>query len=377
MTQPEPLTLRSTDRYCILPIVHQDIFDLYELQASKFWTVKEVHFGEDYKNWQQLSSDEQKFISVTLAFFANADNLVIENLHSRLRTEIQFPEAQAFFCIQGSIEQIHALCYAESIQTVIRDPVKRLELFRAIDNNPIVQPKLQWTKKWIESTDSLGKRLVAMTFVEGVFFSSSFASLFWARKRRNLPGICFSNEKIVEDEALHVRHGALLYRKYIVNKMPLEELYDMAREAVAIEHEFVESALPVKLIDMNSTEMKQYVCFVTDLVLELLGVPKLFNCENPFEWMIGIGLLGKSNFFEKRVAEYVLAGQESEIRQVEFLSLGDTLDFWVKKKVFANARTNVAAHFLNKTRVDAYFDRFGDCNSGVGVQDEDMEKDTF
>jgi ribonucleotide reductase beta subunit family protein with ferritin-like domain len=300
---------------------------LYELQAERYWTVKEINFSEDYKCWQQLSADEQKFISVTLAFFANADNLVIENLHSRLRAEIQFPECQSFFCIQSAVEIVHSLTYAESINVVIRDPVQRMELFRAIDNNPIVQPKLNWTKKWIESTESLGKRLVAMALVEGVFFSSSFASLFWARKRRNLPGICFSNEKIVEDEALHVLHYALLYRKYIINKLPLEELYEMVREAVAIEHEFVENALPVRLIDMNSTEMKQYVCFVTDLVLEMLGVPKLYNCENPFEWMVGIGLVGKSNFFEKRVAEYVLAGLESEIRQVEFLSLGDKLGF--------------------------------------------------
>ncbi len=322
----EPLTIVSDDRYCLFPIQHQDVWDLYKMQKRKHWTVEEINFGDDYKCWQLLTLEEQDFVSVTLAFFANSDNLVIENLHTRFRTEMTWPESQAFFTAQADMEMIHVETYNRCIDTVIRDPQKKKALFEAVKCNPIVKPKLDWTKKWIESNEHLGTRLLAFTLVEGVFFSSSFAAMFWLRKQKNVPGICFANEKIVEDEALHVLHGALSYRK-IVNKMKLEDIYNMVKEAVAIEHEFVENALPVKLVGMNSKEMKQYVCFQADIVLELVGVPKLYNVPLPFEWMIGIGLVGKSNFFEKRVGEYDLIGNESEIRTIQFKSLGNTLDF--------------------------------------------------
>jgi ribonucleotide reductase beta subunit family protein with ferritin-like domain len=322
----EPLTIVSDDRYCLFPIQHQDVWDLYKAQQMSHWTVEEIDFSEDYKKWQLLTLEEQEFISITLAFFANSDNLVIENLHARFRIEMTWPESQAFFTAQAEIEMIHVETYNKCIDVVIRDSKKKKELFEAIKCNPIVKPKLDWTKKWIESKEDLGTRLVAFALVEGVFFSSSFASMFWLRKQKNVPGICFANEKIVEDEALHVLHGTLSYTK-IVNKMKLEDIYNMVREAVAIEHEFVENALPVKLIGMNSKEMKQYVCFQADLILTLLGVPKLYNVEIPFEWMIGIGLVGKSNFFEKRVGEYALIGDESKIRTVQFTSLGNSLDF--------------------------------------------------
>jgi len=321
----EPLTVVSDDRYCLFPIQHQDIYDLYKLQCSKTWFVEEINFTDDYKCWQQLTAEEQNFISITLAFFANSDNLVIENMHTRFRQEMTWPESQAFFTAQAFIEMVHVETYNLCIDVVIRDPIKKKSLFEAIKHNPIVKPKFSWTQKWIESQENLGIRLVAMAFVEGIFFSSSFASLFWLRKRKNVPGICFSNEKIVEDEAIHVLHGALSYSK-IENKMTLKEIYEMVQEAVNIEHEFVENALPVKLIGMNAKEMKQYVCYVADIVLQLLGVPKFYNVSNPFEWMIGIGLLGKANFFEKKVHEYQKIGNESEIRKVEFKSLGESLD---------------------------------------------------
>lgn len=323
----EPLTVKSNARCCLFPIQHQDIWDLYDLQCNKMWFAKEVPFQEDYKFWQQLSSDEQNFISITMAFFANADNLVLENLHTRLRTEITFPEVQCALAMQAAQETIHVHVYNEAIDTVIKDPIKKRELFAAIDTNPIVFAKTQWTQKWIESNDDLAHRLVAFALVEGVFFSSSFASLFWLRKRKCVPGICYANEKIVEDEAIHVRLAALLYKKYIVNKLPLDELYEMVRDAVAIEHQFDDDALPVRLMEMNNVEMKQYVCFVTDLVIELLGEPKLYNVANPFEWMIGIGLLGKSNFFEKRTSEYDLVGKETTIHTTQFANLGDGFDF--------------------------------------------------
>ncbi len=323
----EPLTLISSARCCLFPIKHQDIWELYELQCSKFWFAKEVNFTDDYKYWQLLSPDEQEFIATTLSFFANADNLVLQNLHDRLRSEITYPEVQCALAMQAAQETIHVHVYNEAIRTVIRDPKKQADLFAAIDTNPIVLAKTQWTQKWIDSHDDLAHRLVAFALVEGVYFSSSFASLFWLRKRKCVPGICYSNEKIVEDEAIHVRIGCLLYREHIKNKIPLEELYGIVREAVQIEHKFVDDALPVRLMEMNNVEMKQYVCFVADLVLELLGVPKLYNVPNPFEWMIGIGLLGKSNFFEKRTSEYDLVGTETQIHTTQFANLGDELGF--------------------------------------------------
>jgi ribonucleotide reductase beta subunit family protein with ferritin-like domain len=325
---PEPLTEISNDRYCLYPIKNTDIFELYTMQSNKIWFVSEIDFTNDYTAWQTLTPEEQEFILLTLAFFANSDNIVIENMHKNFRNEITVSEAQFFFAVQSFIETVHVITYNECIDAVLcKDETKKRLLFKAIETNPIVQPKLEWSKKWIDSNASLGKRLIAFTLVEGVFFSSSFASIFWLRKRRNVPGICFANEKIVEDEALHVLNGAILYRKYIKNKLNTNEIYEMVREAVAIEHKFYEEALPGKLTDMNSADMKLYVCFIADLVLTLLGVPKLYKVQNPFDWMIGIGLVGKANFFEKRVSEYEVPENESKIRDVRFGDLGSSLDF--------------------------------------------------
>ncbi len=328
MPVQETLTEISNDRYCLYPIKNKDIYELYTMQSNKIWFVSEIDFSKDYQAWLTLTPEEQDFIALTLAFFANSDNIVIENMHKNFRSEITMTEAQFFFAAQAFIETVHVITYNECIDAVMcRDETKKRNLFNAIETSPIVQPKLEWSKKWINEDCSMGKRLIAFALVEGVFFSSSFASIFWLRKYKNIPGICFANEKIVEDEALHVLNGAILYRNHIKNKLDINEIYDMTREAVSIEHEFYENALPNKLPDINSKDMKQYVCFVTDIVLTLLGVPKLFKVQNPFEWMIGIGLLGKANFFEKRVSEYEALDNESKIRNVRIGDIGSTLDF--------------------------------------------------
>lgn len=322
----EPISKETPDRYCLFPIQHQDLWDLYRIHEQKFWTAEEIDFSEDRQSWGTLNKDEQVFISVTLAFFANSDNIVLENLGTRFMKEICLPEAQSFLAFQCAMENIHVQTYNLCIDTVIQDPKEKNDLFRAVSNNPIVQPKLQWAMKWIESQKSLAHRVVAFAAVEGIFFSSSFASIFWLRKRQKLPGICFANEKIVEDESIHVRFAAVIYNRYIKHKLPLSEVYSIIGEAVEIEHKFVEDALPVKLIGMNSLLMKQYVCKVADVVLSLLGVEPLYKSENPFPWMVGLGLVGKSNFFEKRVAEYTKISNEKEIRS-SLINLGTDLDF--------------------------------------------------
>jgi ribonucleoside-diphosphate reductase subunit M2 len=302
-------------RYTLFPLQAPDIWHLYTQQLQKFWTHEEVDFSQDLRSWNTLSPDEQTFLSTTLAFFANSDNIVIDNISSRFASEITLPEARMFLSIQAAIEGVHVVTYNLSIDAVIADPHLKKTLFAAIHTNPIIQPKTDWALRWTGSDRSLPHRLVAFAVVEGIFFASSFASIFWLRKRQKVPGICWANEKIVEDESLHVRFASTMYRKYH-NTLDTATVQAIVAEAVDIEHRFVDGVLPVQLIGMNSTLMKQYVCNVADVILSMLGVPSLYNVSNPFEWMVGIGLMGKANFFEKRVAEYGRISCEQKIHSI-------------------------------------------------------------
>jgi ribonucleotide reductase beta subunit family protein with ferritin-like domain len=323
----EPISIQDDSRFCLFPIKNHDVWDLYKRHVQKIWTVEEVDLSEDYKSWKTMNPDEQHFVSVTLAFFANSDNVVLENLATRFTQEICIPEASAFLSIQGFMETVHVETYNLCIDALILDSQKKIDLFKAIETNPIVQPKLEWAIKWIESSKSLAHRLVAFAAVEGIFFASSFASIFWLRKRQKLPGVCFANEKIVEDESLHVRFASMIYKNYIKNKLSTEEVYEIINEAVEIEKRFARESLPVKLIGMNNDLMQQYVCKVADVVLDLLGEKPFYQVKNPFSWMEGLGLVGKSNFFEKRVAEYVKVSNETSIRSSQIHKLGEELDF--------------------------------------------------
>jgi ribonucleotide reductase beta subunit family protein with ferritin-like domain len=322
----EPISVVDDTRYRLFPIRHDDIWNLYNRQKNKFWTPEEIDFSADAKSWDTLNEDEQHFVGHTLAFFANSDNIVVENIFSRLLTDLVPPEFQACLSMQACMEMIHVTTYNLCIDSVIQDEQKKMSLFNAVSENEVVKPKLQWAMRWVGSKATLARRLVAWSIVEGVFFSSSFASLFWLRKRQKVPGICFANEKIVEDEALHVMFATTTYREHIRHKLPPEEVHAMFDEAVRIESDFVEQSLPVGLIGMNSVQMKEYVQSVADLVLGMLGVDPLYKKQNPFTWMEGLGLIGKANFFEKRVAEYVKTGPEREIRTTGAISmLGDDL----------------------------------------------------
>jgi ribonucleoside-diphosphate reductase subunit M2 len=323
----EPMTQDKEDRLCLFPIQHPDIFDNYEKQVEKIWTYTEIDLEADYKSWCDMSEGEQHYIAFTLSFFANSDNAVLNNLNKRFRTEIMWPEVQMALAMQAALETVHIVSYNNMINTVIKDPKKRIELFHAVKNSPIIAKKIAWIEKWAgDESVPLHVCAVAQCFSEGIGFSPSFASMFWLRKNQKCPGICFGNAKIVEDEALHVKLFAAIYRN-CVNKMSRADIIKMCEEFVAIEHLYVDSALPYNLQGMNKVLMRQYVCKVADTVLDLLGEAPYYNVVNPFEWMEGIGFLGKSNFFEVRVAEYQKPMKETAIQKQTFLGLGKTLNF--------------------------------------------------
>ena len=320
----EPIMVRNDDRYCLFPLEHPKLLDMYKEQLSKFWTVEEIDFSKDRESWDTMPPSEQRVVALTLAFFANSDNIVMENLSASFMRDLCYPEAQMFLYAQGCMETIHVETYNLSIDTVLRNTEEKLALFSAIKTNPVVQPKTAWAKKWTVSRDSLAHRLVAWAAIEGIFFSSSFAILLWLRTQGKLPGICNSNEKIIEDEALHVRFSAFVYTS-LERQLPDAEVYALIEEAVQIEHAFVDSCLYIPLKGMNSTLMKQHVCKQADVVLRLLGLDPVYKVQTPFEWMAAIGLLGKSNFFEKRTAEYNKTGIEVQIRTVQIPALGSGL----------------------------------------------------
>ena len=305
----EPLLRANPSRFVLFPIKYGDIWHFYKKAEASFWTAEEVDLSKDVKHWESvLTNDERHFISRVLAFFAASDGIVNENLVVRFSKEVQVPEARCFYGFQIMIENIHAEMYSLLIDTYIKDPVERDFLFRAIETVPCVGKKADWALKWIEDQDaSFGERLVAFAAVEGIFFSGSFAAIFWLKKRGLMPGLTFSNELISRDEGLHCDFACLLLQ-HLNNKPSPVIINQIITEAVTIEQEFLTEALPVALIGMNCTMMSRYIEFVADRLLIALGQSKHYNTENPFDFMDLISLQGKTNFFEKRVGEYQKAG---------------------------------------------------------------------
>jgi len=272
-----------------------------------FWTSEEIDLYQDLTDWEKLNDGEKHFIKHILAFFAASDGIVLENLAQQFMTDVQIPEARCFYGFQIAMENIHSETYSLLIDTYIKDEAEKMMLFNAIDNFPAIKKKADWALKWINNDNSFAERCVAFAAVEGIFFSGSFCSIFWLKKRSLMPGLTFSNELISRDEGLHTDFACLMY-KHLVNKLSQEKIHEIILDAVRIEKEFVSDALPVELIGMNSKTMGQYIEFVADRLLFALGYQKYFNCTNPFEWMEMINLQGKTNFFEKRVGEYQKAG---------------------------------------------------------------------
>jgi len=317
MTQVEPILQENKNRFVLFPIEHDDIWQFYKRAEASFWTAEGIDLSPDQIDWEnKLNDDERHFIKHILAFFASSDGIVNENLAENFLSEVQYTEAKFFYGFQITIENIHSETYSLLIDTYIKDAAEKARLFNAIDTLDCVRKKADWALRWIEK-GSFAERLVAFAAVEGIFFSGSFCSIFWLKKRGLMPGLAFSNELISRDEGLHCDFACLLYNQHVVNKLSKEQIKEIITEAVAIEKEFILEALPVKLIGMNSELMSQYIEFVADRLLKELGNDPVYNVTNPFDFMEMISLQGKSNFFEKRVGEYqkagVLAGKENQV----------------------------------------------------------------
>ena len=308
----EPLLEENPNRFVLFPIKHDDIWSFYKKSEASFWTAEEIDLHQDVSDWEnRLNNDEKHFIKHVLAFFAASDGIVNENLAENMIGEVQYTEAKFFYGFQIMMENIHSETYSLLIDTYIKDDKEKDYLFNAIDNLPCVKKKADWALRWID-TASFAERLIAFAAVEGIFFSGSFCSIFWLKKRGLMPGLSFSNELISRDEGMHCDFACLLYNNYIQNKLTKETIETIICDAVTIEKEFVSDAIPVRLIGMNSDMMCQYIEFVADRLLVDLGNPKVYNSENPFPWMELISLQGKTNFFEKRVGEYQKAGVMAE-----------------------------------------------------------------
>ncbi|XP_029447695.1 ribonucleoside-diphosphate reductase subunit M2 B [Rhinatrema bivittatum] len=300
----EPLLRKTPRRFVIFPVQYPDMWRMYKKAQASFWTAEEVDLSKDTVHWNQLKAEEKYFISHILAFFAASDGIVNENLVQRFSQEVQIPEARCFYGFQILIENVHSEMYSLLIETYIKDSQTREVLFNAIETLPYVKKKAEWALRWIvDEKSTFGERLVAFAAVEGIFFSGSFAAIFWLKKRGLMPGLTFSNELISRDEGLHCDFACLMFQ-YLVNKPSEERVTEIVANAVKIEQEFLTDALPVGLIGMNSTLMKQYIKFVADHLLVELGFCKVYQVENPFDFMENISLEGKTNFFEKRVSEY-------------------------------------------------------------------------
>lgn len=308
----EPLLDENKDRFVLFPIEHNDIWKYYKQAEASFWTAEEIDLHQDLTDWNnKLNEDERYFIKHVLAFFAASDGIVNENLAENFVSEVQYTEAKFFYGFQIMMENIHSETYSLLIDTYIKDPNEADKLFHAIENFGAIKKKADWALRWIDSP-SFAERLIAFAAVEGIFFSGSFCSIFWLKKRGLMPGLTFSNELISRDEGLHCDFACHLHNHHLKNKVSEERIREIILDALKIEREFITESLPVRLIGMNSDLMSQYLEFVTDRLLVELGCAKEFNSTNPFDFMEMISLQGKTNFFEKRVAEYQKAGVMNE-----------------------------------------------------------------
>lgn len=308
----EPLLQPDENRFVMFPIRHHDVWDLYQKSVDSFWKAEDIDFSKDLTDWKKLSEDEQNFIKMVLAFFAASDGVIVENLALRFMGEIQAPEIRAFYAFQNFMENVHSQTYSLMIDTYIQDPEEKMRLLHAVEHYPCIKKKSDWARKWIsDGRSSFATRLLAFAIVEGVYFSSSFASIFWLKRKNVLPGLCLSNEYISRDESMHVDHAVLLYKK-LKRKVPKKRFVEIMKEAVAIEIDFITVSIPCRMIGMNSDLMCDYVKFVADRLSLMMGYDKIYGCANPFDFMEHISIQKKTNFFEHRVSDYALANKKMD-----------------------------------------------------------------
>ena len=320
MTTPETgdILLQDDNRYVMFPIKSQNVWEMYKKQVECFWRCEEVDLSKDLKDWSKLTPNEKHFISHILAFFAASDGIVLENLAIRFMGDVKLSEARAFYGFQIAMENIHSEMYSLLIDTYIKKNDEKNMLFHAVENFPCIKKKADWALKWAgDKRSSFATRLVAFACVEGIFFSGAFCSIYWLKKRGLMPGLTFSNELISRDEALHTEFAVLLYTM-LDKKLKKERIYEIIKEAVSIEQEFITEALPCRLIGMNDKLMNEYIEFVADRLVVQLGYKKIYNTQNPFSFMEMISIEGKTNFFERRVGEYALADKKKDVSTFDF-----------------------------------------------------------
>lgn len=326
-TAVEPILQENKDRFVIFPIQHHDLWEWYKKQEACIWTAEEIDLHQDLTDWNnKLNDDEKYFIKHILAFFAASDGIVNENLAENFVNEVQYSEAKFFYGFQIMMENIHSETYSLLIDTYVKDEKEKNILFKAIENFPAIKKKADWALKWIESP-SFAERLIAFAAVEGIFFSGSFCSIFWLKKRGLMPGLTFSNELISRDEGMHCDYAVHLHSHHIINKVPKARITEIIVDSLNIEREFITESLPASLIGMNSKLMTQYLEFVTDRLLVELGCDKVYNSTNPFDFMDMISLQGKTNFFEKRVSEYQKAGVLNKDKDEDSQKISFDADF--------------------------------------------------
>ena len=321
MSKIEPILQENKNRFVIFPIKHHDIWEWYKKMEASFWTAEEIDLSQDLNDWNnKLNNEEKYFIKHILAFFAASDGIVNENLAENFVNEVQYAEAKFFYGFQIMMENIHSETYSLLIDTYVKDEAEKDELFNALEVFPAIKKKADWALKWIES-DSFAERLIAFAAVEGIFFSGAFCSIYWLKKRGLMPGLTFSNELISRDEGVHCDFAVHLHNHHLVNKVPKKRIKEIIVDALTIEREFITESLPVSLIGMNAGLMTQYLEFVTDRLLVELGCAREYNTANPFDFMDMISLQGKTNFFEKKVAEYQKSGvmnTDSDAQKISF-----------------------------------------------------------
>ena len=308
----DPILVPSTSRFTTFPIRYPDLWALYKKAIGSFWTVEEIDLAADLKDWDKLNDNEKHFIKHVLAFFAASDGIVMENIDLNFSKDTQIPEARSFYAYQGFNESIHSETYSLMIDKLVRDPDEKAGLFRAIETVPSVKKKAEWALEWLSNDAPFAQRLVAFACVEGIFFSGSFCSIFWLKKRGLMPGLSFSNELISRDEGMHQEFAVTLY-SHLKEKTGSETIRSIVQSACEVESQFITEALPCQLIGMNAEEMRQYIQFVADRLLAQFGEKPMYGAKNPFDWMENISLEGKTNFFEKRVGDYskFMPGEET------------------------------------------------------------------
>lgn len=317
MTNTLQLKTDTKDRFVMFPIEHKDMWEMYKKAVASFWTVEEISFSDAHE-WERLSDNEKLFIENTLAFFAASDGIVNENLVTRFYEDVPIAEARAFYTFQMAIESIHSECYSLLIDTYIKDQTRKSELFESIQRNEVIREKAEWAMRWIQSTDSFAKRLIAFAIVEGVFFSGAFASIYFIKEKGFLKSLTFSNELISRDEGLHTEFAVLLYNKQ-GDRIPQEEVHMIFKEAVDLEKRFICDSLQCNLLGMNAEAMSNYIEFVANRLLTQLNYERLYNIHNcPLDFMERISITNKSNFFEVRVAEYSRANLDKSNQQLVF-----------------------------------------------------------